>query len=212
VVGAILGALVGGLAVLAAQILPHGLVVAVAFAAMLVLSGAIHVDGFLDSCDALFASVTPQRRLEIMDDPQHGTFAIVGMALLTVVWTASVSSIAPSHYPAVLAWSAALARACAVVQAFLFPYGRRVPSRAFSSRPSRFVLGAELLVLAGVGFFVVPYGAVIAVGALVFSWLIAHWIASKLAGGLTGDSYGFAICLVELGVLVAAATIEHVAG
>src|ERR1041385_7369637 len=36
---------------------------------LLALSGALHADGLMDTCDAVFAHATPARRLEIMRDP-----------------------------------------------------------------------------------------------------------------------------------------------
>ena len=82
IVGLVIGAL-SGLGAYGVWLLTHrGLAAAiVAWLLSIALSGAIHVDGFLDCCDGLFATASPQRRLEIMRDPHHGTYAIVGMAI-----------------------------------------------------------------------------------------------------------------------------------
>jgi adenosylcobinamide-GDP ribazoletransferase len=89
------------------------------------LSGAIHVDGFLDCCDGLFAMASPQRRLEIMRDPHHGTYAIVGMALIGVVWLYALVQIPPVMMPAVLALTGCFARGLVLV--VLRP-SKRIPS------------------------------------------------------------------------------------
>ena len=47
---------------------------------LLALSGALHADGLMDTCDAMFGHATPERRLEIMRDPRAGTFGVVGLS------------------------------------------------------------------------------------------------------------------------------------
>jgi cobalamin synthase len=45
------------------------------------LTGALHLDGLLDACDALFAPVSTARRLEILKDVHTGAFAVFGATL-----------------------------------------------------------------------------------------------------------------------------------
>jgi cobalamin synthase len=56
-VGAALGAAAGGAGLLAARTVSAPFGGVVAFGALALLTGGIHVDGFLDGCDAFFASV-----------------------------------------------------------------------------------------------------------------------------------------------------------
>jgi cobalamin synthase len=143
-VGCAIGALAGVAAWGASFVAPEPFVVATAFAASIVLSGAVHLDGLLDACDALAASVPPERRLEIMKDPRHGTFAVAGFAVVGVWWLAALWSIPPGVLPFALAFSAGTARAAAVLNAYALPYGRTDASaRAFASRPPAAVLGLE---------------------------------------------------------------------
>ena len=118
----LVGLVIGGLAGFGAYgvwLVTHsGLASAIiAWVLSIALSGAIHVDGFLDCCDGLFAMASPQRRLEIMRDPHHGTYAIVGMAIVSVLWLYALVQIPPDMLPATLAvtgtfsrWGAALLR------------------------------------------------------------------------------------------------------
>ena len=110
-VGLVIGAL-SGLGAYGVWLLTHiGLAAAiVAWLLSIALSGAIHVDGFLDSCDGLFAMASPERRLEIMRDPHHGTYAIVGMAIITVVWLYALVQIPPDMLPVTLAVTGTLSR------------------------------------------------------------------------------------------------------
>jgi adenosylcobinamide-GDP ribazoletransferase len=116
IVGAIIGAL-AGFAAYGIWLLTHAAIAAAitAWVLSIGLSGAIHVDGFLDCCDGLFAMASPQRRLEIMRDPHHGTYAIVGMAMLSVLWLYALTQIPPLIMPAVLAITGFLARGLTLV-------------------------------------------------------------------------------------------------
>ena len=68
---------------------------------------AIHLDGFLDACDALFASVPAARRFEILKDPRHGTFALAGLAIAVPAWLAAIAAIPPAAWPWSMAFCAA---------------------------------------------------------------------------------------------------------
>jgi adenosylcobinamide-GDP ribazoletransferase len=115
-VGAVIGVL-AGLAAYGIALVTHSQIAAAitAWVLSIALSGAIHVDGFLDCCDGLFAMVLPERRLEIMRDPRHGTYAIVGMAILSVLWLYALAHIPWPLMPIVLAITGFLARALTIL-------------------------------------------------------------------------------------------------
>ncbi|MDR0446399.1 MAG: adenosylcobinamide-GDP ribazoletransferase [Oscillospiraceae bacterium] len=45
----------------------------------LAVTGGIHLDGLCDTCDALGAAVSPERRREILKDPRAGAFGVIGV-------------------------------------------------------------------------------------------------------------------------------------
>ena len=199
VVGVFIGAICGGVAYALALVAPHELAIAVAFGLSIALTGALHVDGFLDACDALFASVAPQRRLEILDDPHHGTFAIAGFAVLCVVWIASLAAIPVARLPVTLAFAAGTARWSAVLNAFLHPYG------ASAERPPALVLAVTFLGLLVLSGFVAGWAWVAIPLSAVLSALGAGWASTRLGGRVTGDVYGALILAGEAGILASCA-------
>jgi len=79
VVGAVIaGALLGWYRVCAALSLTPALFAAGAVLLPLLLSGGIHMDGLIDTADALASHAGPQRRLEILSDPHAGAFGVLG--------------------------------------------------------------------------------------------------------------------------------------
>lgn len=193
-VGAVVGALAGTAGWAASLVAPHALAVAVAFGLSVVLTGALHIDGFLDSCDALFASVPPRRRLEILKDPRHGTFAIAYFAVLCVIWLAALWSIDPLRLPLALAFAAAAARWIAVGLAFVVPYG------STGTRPPRGTHAAMGILTLALGWSYWGHAVVlIALGGLTFA--AAFWMKSQLGGRLVGDCYGFLVVCTEVAIV-----------
>jgi adenosylcobinamide-GDP ribazoletransferase len=195
-VGAVVGGLAGTAAWAVSLVAPHALAVAAAFGLTVVLTGALHIDGFLDSCDAVFASVPPDRRLEILKDPRHGTFAIAYFSVLCAVWLAALWSIDPVRLPLALAFAGAAARWCAVGVAFAIPYG------ANAERPPRGVHAAMGILALGLGWSYWGHAVIlIAVGGATLA--AAFWLKARLGGFLTGDGYGFLIVCTEVVILAA---------
>jgi adenosylcobinamide-GDP ribazoletransferase len=212
-VGAVLGGLAGGGAALCGLLVPHAVAAALALGLLVALSGAIHLDGFLDGCDAFFAGVAPGRRLAILKDPRCGSFALAGLLVTGLLTYASLAVLPVTRYPELLAFSGALARAAAVVNALLLPPARpagdtadadgaRV-SRALETRPPAAPLVFEILLLAVAAFAITPYASLLVPAALVLSLAGGRWIAGRLGGGLVGDAYGFLIVLLETVILTA---------
>lgn len=184
VVGAVAGYAAYGLAMLGLT----PLAIAAAFALPIVLTGALHVDGFLDSCDALFASVDPERRLQIMKEPAHGTFAIAYFAVLVAVWIASLAMLPAHIYPAVLAFAGGT-------------------SRWTSARSSiiPFVVNGVLLLALS---FAVSRWAWVALPLVALAVLAAgRWAARRLDGKLPGDVYGALIVAGEVATLTVCAVL-----
>jgi adenosylcobinamide-GDP ribazoletransferase len=169
-----------------------------------VMTGALHLDGVIDTFDGLFVAGNRDRRLAIMRDPRAGAYGVVAIVLLLGLKVAALASL-PAHLRfGSLLVAPCLGRWSIVLVTSQFPYARNEGmGQAFkqSLKWTHVVvagaIAAEVAVLVlGVSGIAVWFAA--STAALI----VAHYVASRL-GGLTGDTYG-AICeLVETGVLVA---------
>jgi adenosylcobinamide-GDP ribazoletransferase len=208
-VGIVLGAIAGTLGWLASMILPPALAVVVALAAGIVLTGAIHLDGFLDSCDALFASVAPERRREILKDPRHGTYALAGLAIIVPAMLAALAAIPAAAWPWSLAFCAGAARVVAVLNALRVPYARDGASaRAFEQRPNLVVIAAGAL-LSAACCWSHPWYALLLLPGAAASLALGAWCGRRLDGVLAGDCYGGIIVVLEVGLLTGVAALAH---
>ena len=84
-VGAFVGAAVGGTAAVLWHLVPPLVAAAVAVTLGLLITGAFHEDGLADIADAFGGGWTIERRLEILKDPRHGSYGVAAMCTSIVV-------------------------------------------------------------------------------------------------------------------------------
>jgi len=203
VVGLVLGGILAAINYGAGLVWPSSVVNALLVAALVVMTGALHLDGFMDTIDAVFAPRSREQRLRILRDVQVGTFAVVGLFSLLLLKYAFLGAIPDSVKYQVLILAPTLSRWAMVFAIIAFPYAREEGlGYPFKSRSSW-----SSFVIASLGAWVVSYGLLgwlgigALLGALVITWLLALFFKARL-GGLTGDTYGAINEVMELSVFV----------
>ena len=204
VVGLLIGLLLAGLAwLLAWTLLGVAVQAGLLLLAWVGISGGLHLDGVMDSCDALFAPVSVERRLAILKDVHAGAFGVIGLFfVLGLKWALLADLVAhPAVWPALLlppVWG----RWMLVWAAQRFPYARggnslgRAMTGGLSRRQMWVASLGALSVQIVVGAWAPAYFAVLLAPLLVL--FLARWAANRLGGGLTGDVYGFLCEITEL--------------
>lgn len=121
-VGACIGALVGKVWQGAAKVWPSlpGAVLVVASEAA--ITGGLHWDGLADTADGLLAHMPAKRRLEIMAEPEVGTFGAIAVALGLCGRLAGLSTTTPNAW--LLPSTCAASRSVAVLALQSLPYAR----------------------------------------------------------------------------------------
>ena len=184
-------------------LLPFPVVNALLVAALVIITGAHHLDGFIDSCDGVISGRTPEERLAIMRDSRTGAFGVIGAVLLLLVKYAALISIPGKLRTPALWLMPPLARWSMVGTIFFFPYVRNSGmGLAFKQGANKFrliiataiTLAASLVLLKGLGVMVM-----LALGLITLS--IAKYFYSRL-GGLTGDAYGAINEIAEVAILI----------
>ncbi len=69
-------------------------------AASIMINGGIHMDGFLDTVDALNSFADKKRRLEILKDPHIGAFGVIYAAVYLLVSAGVWSALGERIFPA----------------------------------------------------------------------------------------------------------------
>jgi len=174
------------------------------------LTGGLHLDGVMDSCDALFAPVTVERRLAILKDVHTGAFGVIGLFfVLGLKWALLASLLAQTGGWLAILLALVWGRWVLVWVVWRFPYARAGESLGSAMTAG---LSARELWLATLCALAVQIGLSLwqpllwsGLLALPLVHLLACWAADKLSGGLTGDIYGFLCEVTELLTLLALA-------
>lgn len=203
-VGLGIGGLLAGLDIAARPVLPLPVVGALLVAALLVLTRALHTEGFLDSCDGLLGGRDRESRLAILRDSHVGAFAAIGGAcLLLLKWTLLAGIPGPERL-GLLVLFPCLSRFAMVAAMASFPYARSQGlGTAFQAGASRRQIFFALLTAAVAGgLFLGIAGLVLLAIATVVALGLGLWFR-RLLGGMTGDTYGATNEVGELTVLLA---------
>lgn len=205
-VGLILGLLLAGAGWIVSLFFPVGLAAALLLTLWASLTGLLHLDGFMDSCDGLLPPREPARRLEIMKDSRVGAFGAIGVVLLLLVKFNALAALPAEYRLTGLIVIPVLARWAVTWVMVRYPLARREGASVFFSAG----LGWPQVIIASAIAAATAVGGLGWLGLLLggIAWLVMTLIsalAMARIAGLTGDVYG-AICeVVETALLLALA-------
>ena len=94
------------------------------------ITGGIHLDGFLDTQDALSSWQTKERRLEILKDSHAGAFAIISCTIYFLMYIGVYSCLSVRSME-VIAYSFMLSRTLSGLSVVTFPQARKKGGRFF---------------------------------------------------------------------------------
>jgi len=206
------GFALGGLLTLMDYGLQHTALSAFVVAVLLVatlalLTGFLHLDGLIDTCDAAFAHRPQEERLRIARDPRAGAFGVVGVVLLLLLKVSPLAGSLGSDRAAVLVCFPALARCVMAAAVVILPSARGAEGMGGSvkayARPRVLGIAAASALIPTI-VLLRWHALVLCAGAVIGGACVAIFALRRL-GGTTGDVYG-AICeCAEIGALLAVA-------
>ncbi|HEX6484165.1 MAG TPA: adenosylcobinamide-GDP ribazoletransferase [Ktedonobacteraceae bacterium] len=202
-VGLLLACLLWSLVLLLAPLVPQLALAALLVVALVMLTGGLHLDGLMDSCDGLFGGSTRERRLEIMRDSRVGSFGVLGGVCILLLKFALLASVSGHALPLALLVALPSARWAMVLALRVFPSARPTGLGAAFHRATT----TKAVILAGIISLAIVLVAGQSIGLLVWgtvtmtALVLGLWITRSI-GGLTGDSYGAIAEVVEVVALL----------
>lgn len=193
-VGLGIGGILAGLNWLLNLILPASVVNILLIIALIIITGAMHLDGLADTCDGIAGNKTVEERWQVMHDSRTGAFGVVGIVTILLTQYVCLNNIPPDKITAVLLFMPVVSRWAMVYAIFAFPYARPTGlGKAFKAAtgwPQLAIATMLTLAMAG-GLFPLFYagGFLLIVGVLIIATAFAFYFKYKFAG-LTGDTYG----------------------
>lgn len=91
----------------------------------ILITGGFHVDGFLDTCDALHSYQPRERKLEILKDSHIGAFAVIMLALYGLIFLGGFSEITECRTLVVAGAGSFLSRVLSGVAVVSFPSAKQ---------------------------------------------------------------------------------------
>ena len=199
-VGFVIGLILVGVRFGASLILPPVLADSFVIIALVIMTGALHLDGFADTVAGLAGGKDRDRILAIMKDSRIGSFAVVGLILLLLLKVCALTEVPASVKTGTLLIVPVLGRWSTVQLAALFPYARSGygTAQAFVGFTGKleYLIASLITALIVVGLFPVKGVVIMAIAATV-AFGIGVFFKSRI-GGVTGDVMGATCELIEV--------------
>lgn len=188
--------------------------VLIAVAIPILITGGFHVDGFMDTMDALHSYQPRERKLEILKDSHIGAFAVIMLAACGLIYVGAFSEIRETKTVAIVSIGFVFSRVLSGIGVVMLPSarGNGMLYEAASHAQGRIVKGALyvqgvvcmtcMVLLSGkIGWAVIA--------AACASYYYYEYRSKKEFGGITGDTAGYFVVICETAMVVAAAVAVH---
>ena len=186
--------------------IPVFLKAAVLCAFPFLVTGGMHIDGFMDVTDAVRSWRDLEERRRILKDPNAGSFAVIDTILLVMFQFAAFCSLKGTENLFTLILIPTISRcAAAICVTVLRPMSISEYAGSYRKgiKKSHVIFLAVVTVIAvALGFiFLGKYGFVSAVVAA--GYLLRMYRANRSLGGMSGDISGYALTFGELCGIIA---------
>ncbi len=185
------------------------------------ITGFIHLDGFMDTSDAILSGRPLEEKLRILKDPHTGAFAVISVGILFIVcFAAMLSTMEQLHFRQALDIAVGdpmlalilipmITRCCSAIAVLT---GKPLSHSQYNegvgtTKPLSEVTAISLMGLAaiaaaiaiGMGIFVkeASYSVPLVLAAAVAAYLAAIFGAARRLKGVSGDLAGYALTIGE---------------
>ena len=175
----------------------------IAGAVPILITGGYHVDGFMDTMDAVKSYGDREERLRILSDPHIGAFSVIMAILYYMLYLATVSTIRDTGSIIVAGTAFVVSRGLSGLTLLCFRMAKpdgslQMTRKAAAKKTVLITLTIILVAVLAADIIVSSYAAAgMAVGACISVYYYRH-LAYKEFGGITGDLAGWFICISEL--------------
>ncbi len=184
----------------------------------LLITGGFHVDGYMDTMDALRSYKSKEEKLEILKDPHVGAFAVIMLAVLGLIYMAAVSEVSAGVI-ASLAGGFVLSRALSGTAIYLFPNAKKEGmlntfNRSADNAKKTVVLFLIIEAAAASAFMIImnPLAGIAMTVVCLIVFIYYYKMSMKNFGGITGDTAGFFVVLSETAMVLTAAAVSVISG
>ena len=163
------------------------------------ITGALHLDGFMDTVDGLSGGKTKEERLKIMKDPSTGAKGTVGLVSLLGLKFLLLLETEPPLKMGTLLLTPAVGRWSMVLAVYLAPYARMEGlGKAFTTQTAGGAIFWTSLTVTVLGLLIFKFPFLYIMGVSLGAVYLSTLYFKKRIGGITGDTLGALNEAIEL--------------
>jgi len=168
----------------------------------LLITGGIHMDGFMDTTDALASCQPMERKLEILKDSHVGAFAVMGCAGYLLLQFGIYTELMGERV-FIIAIGFILSRAFSALAVVSFPMAKNSGLAAmFQNEADKKVVKIcvyFIMICCILGVILIePFTGGIATLVSFLTFIYYYLMSKRMFGGITGDLAGFFVQICEL--------------
>lgn len=168
----------------------------------IIITGGIHIDGYMDTMDALHSYQPRDKKLQILKDAHIGAFAVIMLLVYILVYAGALPEINYDISP-LFACTFVVSRIFSGFSVLLFKGAKKEGMLySFSKSAKRNTVSAilimEFLLIAAAGVYLYAVKAVVVICGMFAVFLYYRYKSYKEFGGITGDLAGWFLCLCEM--------------
>lgn len=193
-VGIVVGSISALVYILSNLVLPQYVSVLFGIIAGVIMTGALHEDGFSDFFDAFGGGHDKEKALEIMKDSHIGAYGVLSLIFLFLTKYTLLLSLPGRYIPWIFIASGASARLMSIITSRLSVYARNETQKSKSLHLRIRIDNITItiaIIFATLPLLLLPWqvsAAVIPLYALIL--FAMKWYTERRIGGYTGDTLG----------------------
>ena len=211
------GVIIGFSSIPAVSELPVFVRCAVTILIPVLITGGFHVDGFMDTEDAMHSFAPTEKKLEILKDPHIGAFAVIALVKWLLIYAAAITAIllnerTDERILVILGLTFVISRSLLGLTSFFFPKAKKegmlYEETKTKPRVVVILLSIQLAAAVGVSLWMDLLSGSMVVLLYTLHTIYYRYTVYKNFGGVTGDTAGYFLTTGEiLAALVLAGTL-----
>jgi adenosylcobinamide-GDP ribazoletransferase len=182
------------------------------------VTGGFHVDGFMDTEDALCSFASKEKKLEILKDPHIGAFAVISLVKYLLIYAAAVTAILLSEKSGfavmvIFGMTFVISRSLSGLTSITFKKAKKEGMLFNESKNVQIPAKICLCIFLGAALFLMFSANALYGAAVTFTFALCTLIYRHRAytefGGVTGDTAGYFVTVTETYAAVALALVLY---
>ena len=171
-----------------------------------IVTGGIHIDGYMDTVDALSSYGDKEKKLSIMKDPNSGAFAIIYLAVYGITYLAFLYLLEEKDV-LLFCSSFFISRIMSGISVVSITGAKQngMLHSVKENSEKKAVLVSLIIMFAVADILLYRINILYALSVLILSiisYILYKRKVTKEFGGITGDTSGFYLCVLELFLMI----------